>query len=392
MTKVVSLEAWKGKIQQGPRGAKKNMHNLMLYMQHLTSLGKSLCFNEMSERIEWQGEPIEDHHVVDIRLTLENSGAEFHTQDVWPAINRHARDNSYNPILVYLSKLKWDGTERLDTWLQDYMGCKDQETLRIFGAKFLIGAVARVKRPGCQMDNALVLEGAQGAGKTTAVSTLFGLEFMTSSITDFKSKEAAIGLQSSWCVEIAELSAMKRTGLQEVKRFITERVDKYRPAYGKIVVDRPRRCVFIATTNERNYLEDMTGNRRFWPVPCGEVDVGRIEADRDQLWAEAVHRYEADEAWWIEDKEIIKQVEAAQSDRAIEDPWLTPIDAWLDENLGVEFVTASRLLTDAVKVPIDRQTRADQNRIGNIMQQKGWANERKIPAFGAKRVRGYTRP
>lgn len=392
MANVIDLQAWKGKLTKGPKGPVKNLTNLMLYLQNLPGLGASIRYNEFAGRVEWRGVPLRDEDAIDIRLMLEASGFEPEKSDVIPALMRHALDNTFDPVRDYLDGLKWDGKPRLDTWLQVYMGAPAHEIVAAFGAKFLIGAVARIYQPGCQMDTALVFEGKQGIRKTTAVAVLFGREHMISSITDFKTKEASIALQGHWAVEIAELAALKKTDINDVKKFITETVDQYRPPFGRGTIARPRRCVFVGTTNESKYLQDQTGNRRFWPVPCSKADIDGLTRDRDHLWAEAVARYRANEPWWITDDAMIAKAEMVQADRALHDPWEEIIDRWLHENGNVEFVTSSRLLTEAIKLEGARQTRADEMRISDIMTAKGWASDRRILVTGQKRKRGYVRP
>lgn len=394
MANVVDLQAWKGKLDQGPKGPKKTLRNLMVSLQNAAGLGKSIKFNEFTGRVEWKGEPLKDEDTVDIRLILEDTGLEPITSDVLPAVIRHAHDNAYDPVREYLDGLTWDKTPRIDRWLAEYMDAPDHKIIEVFAAKFLIGSVARVYQPGCQMDNILVFEGKQGAGKTMAVSALFGRPYMISSISDFKSKEASIALQGRWVAEIAELAALKKTDITDVKKFITETVDQFRPVHGKNTIDRPRRCVFIGTTNERQYLKDSTGNRRFWPVPCGDVDVTRIEADRDQLWAEAVARFNLGERWWITNTETLTQAENIQSDRATQDPWGEIIDAWLDapEHGSITFVTVARLLRDAIKMDIARQSKFDEMRVSEHMVRRGWEHKRLTPAPGQKRSWGFVRP
>lgn len=378
MGDLIDLQAWRGKLDTGKNGTKKNLRNLMLHLQNVAGLGTSIRYNELTGRIEWRGKSLEDHDIVDIRLLIEEAGFVPNTSDVWPAVDRHARKNSYDPVRDYLDGLAWDNTPRLDTWLQTYMGAPAQEILSVFGPKFLIGAVARIYRPGCQMDNALVFEGRQGAGKTTAVSALFGRKYMISGISDFKGKDASQALQGHWVAEIAELAALRRTDIENAKRFLTETIDQYRPTYGKAMVAQPRRCVFVGTTNEESYLRDPTGNRRFWPVPCGRVDVAAIARDRDQLWAEAVHRFRAGEKWWIDDHATLAHAEAAQADRAIEDPWGDVIDAWLDApaNLHRDFVTVPEILEHAIRKPTERQDKPDMDRVRNHLKKRGWTNGR----------------
>lgn len=379
MADVVPLNAWKGHIKQGARGPAKSLGNLMLHMQNVAGLGKTIKYNDFTGRVEWRGEPLQDEDIVDVRLMIEEAGYEPVVSDVYPAIIRHAHDNKYDPVKDYLGGLKWDKTPRLDQWLQTYMDAPDHEIISLFGAKFLIGAVARVFEPGCQMDTMLVFEGAQGAGKTTAVAALFGRPYMISSISDFKSKEASINLQGRWVAEVAELAALKKTDITEVKKFITETVDQYRPVHGKNTIDRPRRCVFIGTTNEHQYLKDSTGNRRFWPVPCGRVSVPDIERDRDHLWAEAVHRFRAGEPWWLVEDHHIKSAEGIQADRAEGDVWSDDIDRWLDDpaQARVQFLTIGTLLTEAIRMPIDRASKAEEMRVANHLTKRKWTRVKK---------------
>lgn len=392
--KVIPLNAWKGKLETGPRGPKKTLRNLMLHLQNVPGLGPAVRFNEFTGRVEWRGRPLADEDIIDVRMMIEDAGYEPKDSDVGPALIRHARDNAYDPVREYLDGLTWDNTARLDTWLHTYMGAPEHEILSVFGAKFLIGAVARVYDPGCQMDNMLVFEGKQGAGKTTAVAALFGREYMISSISDFKSKEASIALQGRWVAEVAELAALKKTDITDVKKFITETVDQFRPVHGRNTIDRPRRCVFIGTTNEHQYLKDATGNRRFWPVPCGTVNVAQIAKDRDQLWAEAVHRYRAGEPWWLTDEVHLAKAESIQGDRTESDVWGDLIDRWLEdpEIKMLEFMTTGTILSEAIKMPTDRQNRADEMRVANHLTKRGWKRTKRRIFKGAPAVWCWKRP
>lgn len=391
---VISLNAWRGKLEIGRSGPKKTLRNLMLHLQNLPGLGNSVRYNDFTGRVEWRGRPLADEDIIDIRMMIEDAGFEPKDGDVYAATVRHALDNKFDPVRDYLDGLVWDKRPRLDFWLRDYMGAPEHEILSLFGAKFLIGAVARVYEPGCQMDNMLVFEGKQGAGKTTAVAALFGREYMISSISDFKSKEASIALQGRWVAEVAELAALKKTDITDVKKFITETVDQYRPIHGRNTVDRPRRCVFIGTTNERQYLKDATGNRRFWPVPCGDVRVQDLGNDRDMIWAEAVERYRAREPWWLTEQEHIDQAEAIQGDRSEQDPWGEIIDAWLaePENRSIDFITCGLILRNAIGMAKDRLHRADEMRVANHLAKRGWGHVKRRPWQGAKPIWGWARP
>lgn len=396
--KIIPLNAWRGSLEPGRNGAKKTLANLLLFIQNTPGLGKSIRFNEFTGRVEWRGAPLQDEDLIEMRLMIEEAGRndnfDADRTDIRPMIERVALDNKYDPVRDYLDNLKWDGTARINTWLRDFMGAPDHPVIGIFGAKFLIGAVARCYAPGCQMDNMLVLEGRQGAGKTTACAALFGREYMISSISDFKSKEASIALQGRWVVEVAELAALNKTDVRDVKKFITETVDQYRPVHGRSTIDRPRRCVFVGTTNEHQYLKDATGNRRFWPVPCGDISVEGIRDNRDQLWAEAVALFRGDEPWWLTDASHIKLAEAAQADRTEEDPWGEDIDRWLaePEQAIAEFITVNGVLSHALKVPIERRDKRLEMRVSDHLAKRKWQRVKRRIAKNSPPVWCWERP
>lgn len=294
-------------------------------------------------------------------------------------VDRAKKAWKFNPVTDYLNALKWDGESRLETWLHDYLGAQRSELAAIIGSKWLLSAVARAYKPGCQADHVLVLEGAQGIGKSSALRALFG-EFHQQRMPDPKSKEAGYHLQGSWCVEASELDAYRRAEMTAVKSFITETVDKYRPPYGKVYVSRKRRCVFAGTTNETRWITDDTGGRRFWPVQCGSnVDVEALKRDRDQLWAEAVIMFRGGATWWPDADEQMALLGEAQDERTSKDPWAEVVRDWLGQPslMARSEFTMSELLTDCLKIEIARQAKGDATRAGiAVAKTGGWENRR----------------
>jgi predicted P-loop ATPase len=197
-------------------------------------------------------------------------------------------DHIFDPVRDYLDSLVWDGKTRLDRWLVDYCRAADTPLNRAFGRKVLMAAVRRVRTPGCKFDFILVLEGEQGIGKSTMLRILAGeANFSDNEILGLDKREQQEAVQGVWIYEIAELDGIHKSEVTKVKLFASKTVDSARPVYGRSKVDRPRRAIFVATTNEDTYLRDTTGNRRFWPVKVGRIDLTGITRDRDQLWAEA---------------------------------------------------------------------------------------------------------
>ncbi len=221
-----------------------------------------------------------------------------------------------------MNALKWDGVERLDTLLIDYLGADDTPYVRAVTRKTLTAAIARIFEPGVKFDSILVLIGGQGIGKSTLFSRLGKQWFSDSlSISDMKDKTAPEKLQGYWLLELSELNGIKKMDVEVVKSFITRTDDKYRQAYGVTVESHPRSCVIVGTTNsEGGFLRDVTGNRRFWPVRVsGQSRFRPWELrDVDQIWAEAIVRYRHEEELFLKDdvaaEAYAQQREALETD------------------------------------------------------------------------------
>jgi hypothetical protein len=235
-----------------------------------------------------------------------------------------------NPLRAFLKAKRWDGVERLTTWLPHYMGTKDDEYTRAVGRKWLISAVARAMEPGCQADHMLIFEGRQGVGKSRAariVGGQFYTEFSGTVHGNTAMKDLVAAISGKVVVEMSELATMRRAEIESLKAILTTTVDDVRLSYERDVKSYPRTCVFIGTTNELggSYIADATGARRFWPVAVameGPVKAKQLEEDVDQLWAEAVEAYENHEDWFTVPRELA-MLEQADRQVTVEDaePW-----------------------------------------------------------------------
>lgn len=234
-----------------------------------------------------------------------------------------ASERQFHPIREYFESLPaWDGVKRVETLLVEYLGAEDTAYTRAVTRKTLAAAVARIYRPGTKFDSVLILNGPQGIGKSTLFEKL-GKEWFSDSLTltDMRDKAAAEKLQGYFLLELGELAGMKKADIETVKSFLSRTDDKYRASYGINVESHPRQCVIVGTTNAENgFLRDVTGNRRFWPVPVTGLSRMKpwdlTEDDISQIWAEAIALYKGKESLYLE-KELLGAA-AVMQQRAME--------------------------------------------------------------------------
>jgi predicted P-loop ATPase len=291
----------------------------------------------------------------------------------------YARHNcAFHPVRDYLQSISWDRVPRLDTWLRDYLGANNQpeKYLAGVGAAWLIAAVARIFEPGCQADNALVLEGAQGIFKSTALRVLAGDAYFSDSLSaDLSHKDARDHLRGKWILELAELAQFKRAEIETVKQFISRRFEQYRPSYGHHEIKFPRQCVFAGSTNDKEYLSDPTGNRRFWVVACNRIELDALKRDRDQLWAEAVTRFRAGEQWHLTNElEALAAAEARL--RVSHDPWTAKVAEIVAKQILTSDVTPGEVMALMDLQQGERHAR-NAGRVGNILKELGWREGRR---------------
>jgi predicted P-loop ATPase len=289
------------------------------------------CAKDMfHERCEVGGRPIErwagelsDDVIVMLRRTVRL----IYGFDPGDAHTRHGAiqlclENQFDPLLQFLDGLRWDGIERIDTWMQVYLKAPDTALNRAISRLSLVAACRRARHPGTKFDQIVVLESPEGLGKSTALEVLAGgRDFYSSQqvlgLDDKAQQEASVGV---WLHEIADLQGMRKSEVERVKAFASRTEDRARPAYGRFRVDKPRRCIYFATTNEEDYLKSDTGNRRFWPVRVGEIDLAALARDREQLWAEAAAAEAAGESIVL-NRKLWDVARIEQDDRMEREPW-----------------------------------------------------------------------
>jgi len=345
------------------------------------------------------------------QIVLKQYGFDPAIGHILDAIQLECLNHMFDPVRDYLDGLKWDGVKRLDKWLVTYCKARDTKLNRAIGRTVLVAGVRRVKEPGVKFDYIMVLEGPQGGGKSTMLKILAGEEnFSDAEILGADGREQQEAVQGVWIYELAELEGLGRSDVTKVKLFASKTHDKARPAYGRSRVDRPRRCVFVATTNDPTYLRDRTGNRRFWPVEVGVIDLDAVARDRDQLWAEAVVAEAGGEPLVIP-QVLWPDVEAQQKSKMEDDPWENILFGELERGMllggakvggglakmaGKEGepewrVGSDWLLTDVLQIPKERQGNNHAKRLAAVMRDLGWRHPDAPIRIGKVIRRGFTK-
>ena len=429
-------ENWMAKLDIDRKG---NYHptikNIVLVLEHDPAFRGNICFDEFEssaifrKNLPWRKVTQETRYMTNRDADL----IEYHLETVYDikatklekAISVICEKYSFHPVKNYLNRQVWDGVPRVDQLLIDYMGCEDCEYTRMVTRKTLVGAVARIFKPGIKFDNVLTAVGPEGRGKSTLFDILGGEWFTdTFSLHMLQSKDAYELLRGVWIVEIPELAGMAKAESERVKGFVAARKDRYRVSYGRRAENFYRGCIFVASTNIDDFLVSQSGNRRFWPVlievtkPVMNVFKDLTQQVRGQIWAEAMEMFRQGEPIFLPEHLVPVAVQK-QKDHTIEHPW-TPIISefldlklppdwnkmnkferleWLSEDLKPEGLQVRErvCIMEIWEVCLKKRETIDHynaTAIRNIMRNlKGWKEDSgvaKYGIYGAQR-RGYFR-
>jgi predicted P-loop ATPase len=386
-----ATEIWQGWTSSRPtfdqtdKGIVVNATQTRLAVECPSLIGMVIAYDEFADTIivarrpgEW--EPMNDAIEYEIRMMLESAGfRKPEKQLVKDAIHYVACHNRMDTAMEWIQKLPpHDGVPRLDTFFRDYFEAEQNLYAMGLGRYIWTAMAGRILHPGIKADNVPVLIGPQGIRKSSAVEAMAPSResFMILSLAK-KDEDISRSLRGIILGEWGELAGMKPKDIERIKNFCSQTRERWIPKFKEYSTTFPRRCVFIATTNEEQFLADPTGNRRFFPIRVRSCDPEAISRDRDQLWAEAVGLFKSNGIEW---KGVTALGAAAQRDHEADDPWQSAIADWLAQPIplsgdGVGFnaarrdLTASLILHDAINKPVERQDAADTKRVGAIMRK-----------------------
>lgn len=350
-----------------------NHSNVVFVLQNDFTYGpEMLWYDQFLDRVfvfdeqfrEWRDD---DDTKVAVALQDRYSISGLGHETVVKAVIYVARQRTRHVVRDWLNSLTWDEVPRIEHAFHEYWGAADDEYTRAASKNFIVGMTARIIRPGCKLDTMPVFEGRQGLKKSTALEILGGDWYSTTHET-VGSKDFLQGLRGKWLLEIAELHSFTKADVRATKNTLSTRNDDYRRSHGRHVQRYPRECVFAGTSNPKDWGNDDTGLRRFWPIECGEINVPLLQAARVQLFAEAVRALADGATWW----EMPSATEAVQASRQQYDEWTEAILKWIAMQPSDEGFRMSQMASEALKITPDKLDMKTQVRAGRVLRLAGY--------------------
>lgn len=354
---------------------------------------KSIWFDDFLNRFMTGDPPREwtdaDDLIVQLYMQRKQGIEKIGREAVCSALQLVGYRNRKNCVQEWISKIEWDQTPRIEMMLADHFGVDPTPYTLAASKNFWLSMLARIMRPGCQVDNMIVLIGKQGARKSSALRAIGGEWFAEQHESATNPKAFAEIIQGKILVEISEMDSFHRAEITSVKQTITCVSDRYRDPYAKHARDHARQCIFAGTTNREDWGNDVTGARRFWPIHVPEthiIDVEAIERNRAQYFAEAAALFKQGTPWWNMPTEDTKEKQDALYTAPA---WAEPIARYLDEQL-TGWTTIPQVMEHALSIPKSQWAKSIEMRVGEAMQSLGWLRSSK--RINGKVTKGWSRP
>lgn len=359
--------------------------------------------NDVIGEMPWirRSDSITDTDINNIRLYMEQNYQISSEKNIWSAIDIVSNENSYHPIVDRLSTLEWDGIPRIDTALHRFLGAEKSDYTAEVMRLHMLAAIHRVMKPGCKYDICLVFVGNQGGGKSTFLRQLaIEDEWFTDDLKNVSDVKVYERLKGHWIIELSEMSAIKKAGIEDVKSFLSCQKDSYRMPYARVSEDRPRQCIVCGTSNNPRFLPlDRTGNRRFAPVivDSEKAEVHPLYNEKKsreyilQMWAEAMVIYResvgADNLKLTFSKEMEDYAKQMQKDCMKEDVIFGQLESYLEEHED-ERVCCAMIACEVFGVENPKKQNYDADKYTEILRLCGWKciNSRRFPKYGGQKA------
>jgi predicted P-loop ATPase len=388
---VIAQERWPA-LKRDTTGILPTMTNLLAALGTPFLIQRHLAFDRFKDEMVWapHDQPIEeaqwrlfrDSDYARIRRELEHRGFKPFGQDMLRlAALTAAEENSIDSAQAWLSRLRWDGTPRLERFMSCGLGWEDSPYARAVGRYAWTALAGRVIEPGCQADMAIISVGGQGIRKTAAIMALVpDPDFYLSAKLSAHDDDSSRKMRGKLVVELEELRGINSTAIEEIKAWISRRAEEWIPKWREFSTRFQRRFIFFGDTNEDEFLNDPTGERRWLPGRCvTRPDDVWVATNRDQLWAEGALLFRLDGVDWQDAERLAR---GQHRNFKISDAWEPFVSDWLEtEQLNGKpsswrFVTTGDALTGAIGLPIHAIDLKRQAKMGKVLRALGYRAHR----------------
>mgnify|MGYP000743034225 CR=1 FL=1 len=386
---ALELPGWERDKHGRPKAV---VNNLLSALRRPDLCGTAIHYDSFKDEIvfktddRWERENDERFTLLKAYLEREQAFLPIGRDAVRDAVRVVAKENTIDTATRWLCDLKWDGTHRIERFVSDYLGGDDTPYARSVSLYIWTAAAGRVMEPGLKADMIPIMKGPQGYRKSTAIAAMVPDQELFCEIDfDEKDDDLARKMRGVLVAEIPELRGLRTRAIEAIKAFVARTHEKWIPKYKEFSTTFPRRCVFIATTNDDEFLADSTGNRRWLPFEVKRfTDVGAIVRDRAQLWAEARERFKEDGLLWKDAEELATQHHELYMMR---DAWFDVISDWMDRPQGLdgegqrpadmEYLRVIDIARDALNIDPRQLKRVDELKIADTLKALGYENRAK---------------
>jgi predicted P-loop ATPase len=350
-----------------------NRNNIALILEN-DPVYESLCYNDHSNKVIWKMRELWDPDLEDIGLHIERAyNIRYTSPDIKRAVLRVAHKNIQENVKDWVTNLPvWDGEPRIHNLFRTAFRAQiipgSEQLMQEMSSKWIISLIARVMKPGCKMDNFLILCGEKGLGKSTGLKTLIGEDWFSDSPLDIGKKDSLELIHSTetWLWELAELHSLQGRTADNFKAFISSAEDKFRPSYQQFPKSYLRRVVFAGTSNNYQFLSDGP-ERRVWPITVTQqVDLEYLRTWREQIFAEGLEEYLNGNIWYLEWKSQ-RMLSELQQAYIIDDPWTIKVREAIEKGK----VNTTEIM-HYLDLPVSQQHTGNAKRIAQICKESGY--------------------
>lgn len=386
--KALALPAFRNRTRNGEVPA--SMTNLLMALRRPDVCDMRIAHDTFRDEIIWAHDgqddwrAFRDHDYTRLREHLElNSFQAVGREMIRDAVHSVAVENTMDTAVLWCENnaTTWDGVDRIGTFYSTYFGAANTAYTRAVAQYTWSALAGRALVPGVKADMAVILKSGQGTVKTEGIRAMAPHDDQFGEIDLSKSDDAlARQTRGKLVCELSELRGLNSRESETIKAWVSRRYEEWVPKFKEFTTKFPRRFICFGTTNEDEFLADVTGERRWLPLAVGRADLEALRRDCGQLWAQGAAIFRQHGVVWQDAEQLAKREHTKYK---VRDSWTDIVGAWLDEPAfgGPEGVLQGDLpirmhevLQGALRINPQNITRKEEVRVGRILRERGYQN------------------